>query len=162
VTLNQTLGGYGLYLATAESLTAGLIASELANNPGASKYLLGGIVCYQNEIKIKQLGVDPGLIDSRGPVDPAVALQMAYTVRSKFALDCDKPLEKVIGVSTTGVAGPDSLGDKPVGLVYLGISSSIGDRTVELRLNGSRSEVRLATVAKTMEEIADEIHRLIG
>jgi nicotinamide-nucleotide amidase len=162
VNLGKVFAENNLYLAVAESLTAGLVTADFTSTPGASNYLLGGIVCYQNSIKIHQLGVDAELIAGHGPVDPAVAVQLAQGVRSRFARDCAIPAEQVVGLSTTGVAGPDAVGDKPVGLVYLGISSARGDRAIELQLAGSRSEIRLATVASAKAAIADEIHLLLG
>jgi PncC family amidohydrolase len=162
VTPSQKLIENGLYLATAESLTAGLVSAELANTPGASMFLLGGTVCYQDEIKIHQLGVDPELISQHGPVDPNVAIQMATGARVNFARDCSKASNLVIGISTTGVAGPDPVGDKPVGLVFIGISSQLGERAIQLHLSGSRAEIRAATVSAALSTLEDEIQLLLG
>jgi nicotinamide-nucleotide amidase len=162
VTLAHKLTEHGFFVATAESLTAGLVSAELANTAGASKFLLGGIVSYQDAIKIQQLGVDATALSQRTAIDAEIAVQMAVGVRSKFASDCSKDLKKVIGISTTGVAGPDPVGNHPVGLVYLGIASAVSARSIALQLSGSRAEVRAATVAAALLAIEDEIHLLLG
>lgn len=162
MTLGQKLLDSGLFIATAESLTAGQISAELANTPGASKFLLGGVVSYQNEVKIQQLGVSSDQISMFGPVDQSIAKQMASGARARFASDCAKPIDLVIGLSSTGVAGPDPLGEKPVGLVYIGVSSSRGERAVELRFLGSRAEIRAATVTAALSALEDEIQALLG
>ena len=162
MTLNQKLSDHGLLLAVAESLTAGLVCAELASSPGASKFLLGGVVCYQDEVKIQQLGVSADLLAQRTTIDPEVAMQLAVGVRASFAADCSRDVNQVIGISTTGVAGPDSVGDKPVGSVYLGIASASGVRAVALNLSGSRSEIRAATVSSVLSTIEDEIQSLLG
>lgn len=162
MTFGNPLSEHGLFIATAESLTAGLLSAELASNPGASRFLLGGIVCYQDQIKIQQLGVDAQLVSLHSAVNPEVARQMAEGVRAKFAADCAVEPERVIGISTTGVAGPDRVGDQPVGRVYLGIASAISSRSVALNLSGSRAEIRSATVLAALSEIQDEIQLLLG
>ena len=162
MTLSQRLIQHGLFIATAESLTAGLLSSELATEPGASGFLLGGVICYQDEVKVNLLKVDPQLIATRTAVDPAVAIALATNVRAKFASDCSKGMERVIGVSTTGVAGPDPVGKNAAGTVFLGISSARGSRSVALKLQGNRSEIRAATAACALTEIEDEIQALFG
>jgi nicotinamide-nucleotide amidase len=162
VTLTKKLVDHGFFVATAESLTAGLLSAELANAAGASKFLLGGIVSYQDAIKIQQLGVDSTSLSQRTAIDPEIAVQMAVGVRARFASDCSKGLEMVIGVSTTGVAGPDPVGNHPVGLVYLGIASAVSSRSIALQLSGSRAEVRAATVTASLLAIEDEIDLLLG
>lgn len=162
MTLSQKLSDRGLSLAVAESLTAGLVCAELASTPGASKFLLGGVVCYQDDVKIQQLGVSADLLAKRTAIDSEVAMQLALGVRANFAADCSRGVNQVIGISTTGVAGPDPVGDKPVGLVYIGIASAFGVRAVALNLSGSRSEIRAATVSWALSAIEDEIQSLLG
>ena len=162
MTLGQRLIQHGLFIATAESLTAGLLSSELATEPGASGYLLGGVICYQDEIKVNLLGVDSSLIDTRTAIDPEVAISLARNVREKFARESSKDIESVIGVSTTGVAGPGPVGNHEAGTVFLGISSSRGSRVLGLNLQGTRSEVRSATVASALTAIEDEIQAIFG
>jgi nicotinamide-nucleotide amidase len=94
----------------AESCTAGLLAARLAEPPGASQYLLGGVVAYSNEAKIALLGVPAELIEAHGAVSPEVAEAMAAGALARFEAD--------IGVGITGIAGPDGgTEEKPVGYV---------------------------------------------
>ena len=162
MSLSQRVVQHGLFIATAESLTAGLLSSELATEPGASAFLLGGVICYQDEVKVNVLNLDSYLIETQSVVSSEVAISLAKNVRDKFALECSKGIESVIGVSTTGVAGPDPVGDHPAGTVYLGISSSRGSRSVGLELHGTRSEVRAATVVRALAELEDEIQAIFG
>ena len=162
MSLGQRLIQNGMFIASAESLTAGLLSSELATEPGASAFLLGGVICYQDEVKVNLLNVDPHLIETRSAVSSEVAISLATNVRDKFAIECTKRLESVIGVATTGVAGPDPVGNNPAGTVYLGIASAKGSRSVALELHGTRSEVRAATVTCALAAIEDEIQALFG
>lgn len=162
MTLSQRLIQRGIYIATAESLTAGLLSSELATEPGASAFLLGGVICYQDEVKVNTLNVDPHLIEAHSVVSSEVAIALARNVRDKFALECSKSVESVFGVSTTGVAGPDPFGNHAAGTVYIGICSARGSRSVALKLHGTRSEVRVATVASALAAIEDEIQAIFG
>ena len=99
------LGQAGLSLAVAESLTGGLLAATLVDVPGASAVFRGGVIAYATDVKATLLGVDPALLAERGPVDPQVAAQMATGVRVRLGAD--------VGVSTTGVAGPDPQDGQP-------------------------------------------------
>jgi PncC family amidohydrolase len=120
------------------------------------------VTCYQDEVKVNLLKVDPKLVATQSAIDPEVAISLAVNVREKFALDCSKEIGSVIGVSTTGVAGPELVGRNAVGTVFLGISSSRGSRSVPLKLRGTRSEIRAASVASALKEIEDEIQALFG
>jgi len=128
----------GESVATAESLTGGLLCGALVEIPGASKAIRGGIVAYAAEAKVSLLGVDGGLVAVRGTVDAEVARQMAVGAR--------RGLDATWGVSTTGVAGPDPVDGKPAGTVFVAISGPAGDRAEALHLVGGRSDVRQATV----------------
>lgn len=103
----------GLTLATAESLTAGLVAATVATVPGASAVLRGGLVVYATDLKHSLAGVDPEILAARGPVDPDVARELARGA----ALRCSADL----GIGVTGVAGPDSQDGHPVGEVWIGV-----------------------------------------
>ena len=162
MTLATKLIENGLAVATAESLTAGLLSAALTDRSGASAFFLGGITCYQDEVKIHELGVDAQLIEKHTAVDGEVAIQLAESVRAKFSKACSKNDEQVLGVSTTGIAGPDSVGGIPVGTVYLGISSVRGSRSIALKLVGNRSEIRAATVSAALAAIEDEIQAIFG
>jgi nicotinamide-nucleotide amidase len=145
----------GLTIAVAESLTGGLLVSELIRTPGASAVVVGGVVAYSTALKHSVLGVDAALLASNGAVDPEVARQMASGVRDVLAVD-GRPAD--IGVSTTGVAGPDPQDGKPVGTVFLGIAFGDEVRSVELGLLGSRDEVRAAVVVEALALI----HRTVA
>ncbi len=136
--LVATLRQRDLTVAVAESLTGGLLASAFVDVPGASEVFAGGIVAYQAIHKSRQLGVPEELIERHSVVDPRVAVYMAQGVREKFDAD--------IGLSTTGVAGPDAVGDHPVGTVFVGISAHDVTRALPLQLSGSRHDIRIETV----------------
>jgi nicotinamide-nucleotide amidase len=140
----------GLTVAVAESLTGGLLIAELIRTPGASAVVNGGVVAYNTAIKASVLGVDAALLASNGAVDPEVAQQMAAGVRSALAVD-GRPAD--IGISTTGVAGPEPQDGQPVGTVYLGFA--IGNRVtnVALRLSGTRDGIRKAVVSESLVQL---------
>ena len=118
-------------LATAESCTGGQIAERMTAIPGVSPYYLGGAVTYSNESKTSMLGVPAELIAAHGAVSPEVAAAMAEGVRTR--------LGATIGISTTGIAGPaGGTPDKPVGLVYLGLSTADGTQTRRLDMGAER------------------------
>ncbi len=152
-----TASAKGLMIATAESLTAGDLAARIADTPGASKVLAGGVVSYQDQIKSQLLGVSAQLIATSSAVDPEVAIQMAVGVREKFSTAMGIDSGKLIGISTTGVAGPDPVGSKPVGEVYIGLSGPGGDKVFVFQFTGSRSEIRTITVARALEILGEEI-----
>lgn len=148
-----------LFLATAESLTAGLICSALVETPGSSKVVLGGINCYQDQIKQQLLGVPSSLLQQQSAVDPEVAAHLASQVRSKFALAMQLPEDQVLGLSSTGVAGPDTVAGKAVGEVYLGLSSSLGTKVFAEQFEGSRAQIRLAARDRALEILREELAR---
>jgi competence/damage-inducible protein CinA-like protein len=133
----------GRRIATAESCTAGLLATRLTERPGSSAYVMGGVVAYSNEAKVELLGVDPALIERHGAVSEPVAEAMAEGALVRFDADT--------AVSITGIAGPDGgTEEKPVGTVCWSVRLSDGrgiTRTV--RLPGDRADIRerSATVA---------------
>jgi nicotinamide-nucleotide amidase len=128
-----------LTIAAAESLTGGLFQQELTSVPGVSSVLKGGVVCYTNEVKEKVLGVKKETIEKFGVVSHECAKELAENVAALVSAD--------IGISFTGVAGPDELEGKPVGTVYIGMSIR-GKQTVveKLELGGSREANRSRSV----------------
>ena len=132
-----------LTVATAESLTGGLVAAALTDVPGSSAVVRGGVVAYATDIKESVLGVSAELTGRRGAVDPDVALQMAEGVRRLLGSD--------IGVSCTGVAGPDAQDGHAPGLVYIAIARAGVPVVEELQLGGGRIEVREGTVRRALE-----------
>lgn len=146
------LADRGLTVAVAESLTGGLLVAELIRPSGASAVVVGGVVAYATKLKHAVLGVDQELLATHGPVDPEVARQMAAGVRTALAVDgriAD------IGLSTTGVAGPDPQGGKAPGTVFVGLSTTNGERAIELQLDGDRMTIRTQTVAMAIALLAD-------
>lgn len=148
-----------MHLAVAESLTGGAIAAKLVEVPGASDVLLGAIVAYQSEVKHAIVGVSRGLLQQQGAVDPEVAAQMAIGVRQKLASACNMNEDEVIGLATTGVAGPTEQDGKPVGLCYVAVSAPapMGDCVYEFQFSGSREDVRMAAVAAALDALGEQI-----
>ena len=146
----ELLAGRGLTIAVAESLTGGLLVAELIRTPGASAVVNGGVVAYNTAIKHSVLGVDAALLAEHGAVHPEVAEQMAAGVRSALAVD-GVPAD--IGISTTGVAGPEPQDGQPVGTVYLGFAIGTRVTNVALRLSGSRDGIRNAVVSESLVQL---------
>jgi nicotinamide-nucleotide amidase len=123
-------------IAVAESCTGGLLAARLTNPPGASEYVLGGIVAYSNDLKVAQAGVEREAIERHGAVSQEVAEQLAAGARTRLGAD--------IGVGITGIAGPGGGSEeKPVGLVWVSVAGPDGTSlTRSLRLPGGRADVR--------------------
>lgn len=153
----QILRERGFKLAVAESLTGGALTSAFVDVPGASDVLLGGIVAYSTSLKHELLGVSRSLLEQQGAVDPEVAAQMAGGVRSKLAAKAGVDEALVVGLSTTGVAGPDSQDGKPVGTVYIAISLSGSESVLAELFSGDRAEIRRATVISAIEGLHQQL-----
>ncbi len=138
----------GLTVGTAESLTGGLVCAALTTVPGSSQIVRGGVVAYATPLKAELLGVPAALLAERGAVDPEVALAMAAGARRLLGAD--------VGLSCTGVAGPDPADGNPVGTVFVAVSLEAVARVRPLSLFGSREEIRAATVAELLG-LAEEI-----
>ena len=137
--LVRTLTTLGLTIATAESCTGGLISKRITEVEGSSAVFGCGLCTYSNEMKIQLLEVNPETLMRFGAVSAETALEMAEGVRRLSGAD--------IGLSVTGIAGPGGgSAEKPVGLVYLGISHTGGTSAVEHRLGrnygGGREHIR--------------------
>jgi nicotinamide-nucleotide amidase len=137
-------------LAVAESLTGGLLAAELTSVPGASRTFRGSVTAYATDLKRDVLGVDGALLAERGAVDPEVARQMAAGARQVLGAGW--------GAATTGVAGPAPQDGQPVGTVYVAVvgPDSVG-KVAELRLNGSRADIRKESVRSVLALLLDEL-----
>ncbi|MFN8044828.1 MAG: CinA family protein [Dermatophilaceae bacterium] len=144
--LIASLRDRGLTIATAESLTGGLVCAALTDVPGASAVVRGGVVGYATDAKASVLGVDPDVLGRRGAVDPEVARQMAAGVCRVLASD--------VGVSTTGVAGPDAQDGQPVGTVHIAVSMAGSTRVSSLLLHGDRPAIRRATVVAALDLVS--------
>ncbi len=141
----QRLIDAGCTVATAESITGGRLAARLTDGAGASSAFLGAVVTYATEVKISVLGVPEALVDDHGVISAECARSMAEKVRTLMGT--------TYGVSTTGVAGPDTQEDQPVGTVFVGVAGP-GDTDVRrLALDGDRMEIQKQTVAEAMSAL---------
>ena len=139
-----------LTIAAAESLTAGLFQSELAEIAGVGQALIGGVVTYTEQTKIEQLGISKELLQEHSVVSSECAAEMARQVRKKFNTD--------IGIGLTGAAGPTSHGDQPDGTVWVGICiGQQSPKTYCLHLSGSRNTNRLRAVKFTFSYLMREL-----
>jgi PncC family amidohydrolase len=130
-TVGKLLASRGQTLVTAESCTGGLLAHRITNVPGSSTYFLGGFVAYAYEAKEALLGVQHETLVKYGAVSEETAREMAYGARQRLGAD--------IGVSITGIAGPTGgTPQKPVGLVYIALSTTDGDRCQHFIWQGNR------------------------
>jgi nicotinamide-nucleotide amidase len=145
VRLHQALLARGETVAAAESLTAGLFCATLAEVPGASATLRGGVVVYATELKAVLAGVPGDLLAAHGPVSPETARALAEGVRERCG--------STWGIGLTGVAGPDPVDGHGPGRVYLGISDGRRTDVVELDLPGDRAAVRAGAVSAAMEQL---------
>lgn len=143
------LASRGLTVAVAESLTGGLLCAELTEVPGASAVVRGGVVAYATDIKASALGVPEQLLSEVGAVDSNVAIAMAAGVAHKLGAD--------IGLSTTGVAGPDPQDGKPVGTVFIACVWGEKHTVQELSLAGTRNEIRALTVQSALSLLSSVI-----
>ncbi len=142
--LGDLLRQNGWTLSIAESCTGGLICDRLTDVSGSSDYFMGGMVNYSNESKERHLGVPRADIRRYGAVSPQVAKKMARGVRKAFGT--------TFGLSTTGIAGPTGgTREKPIGLVFIGLSG--GKKTMVMRLNlkGGRRRIKEKSTKKALE-----------
>ncbi|MGL5330374.1 MAG: CinA family protein [Peptostreptococcaceae bacterium] len=139
-----------LSISVAESCTGGLVSATLINYSGISSVFKEGIVSYSNESKINRLGVKKETLEKYGAVSKQTAREMAEGVASNFNTN--------IGLSTTGIAGPEGgTKDKPVGLVYIGIYINGLTTVKKFILDGDRKMIR----NKTVQNILNELNTMI-
>ncbi|MCP0887725.1 competence/damage-inducible protein A [Ligilactobacillus sp. WILCCON 0076] len=146
----EKLKEQNLTITGAESLTGGQFQAAITNIPGASKVFPGGFVTYANEAKVSLLDIPQTIIDTKGVVSEATAIWMAKQAKAKLKTD--------IGVSFTGVAGPESLEGQPAGTVWIGIAFK--DRPVvayEYRFSRSRKFVQERAVLTAFSIINNEL-----
>ena len=152
----------GITIAVAESLTGGLLAGALVDIPGASQVFVGGVVAYNTELKHTLLAVDAQLLEREGPVRAVVAEQMALGVRTACATHRKSDghlLHPDLGISATGVAGPDpdAQSGQPAGVVFIGVSSRLGERSERYEFAGDREHIRAQAVDAALEVLHDEL-----
>lgn len=149
----KLLLAYGLTVGCAESCTGGLLTARLTAVPGSSAYVLGSIVCYTNEVKVKQLGVSAETLKRVGAVSEETAREMAEGVRRAVASD--------IGIGITGIAGPDGATDtKPLGLVYISVAGAQGTVVIRNIFAGNRQEVRWKATEKALTMLIEYTQKL--
>ncbi len=142
----------GKTVASAESCTGGMVGAAFTDYAGISSVFLEGVITYANEAKIR-LGVKEETLQKHGAVSHETAGEMAEAVRKRAKTD--------FGVSTTGIAGPGGgTQKKPVGLVYIGISTEKGTKTYVLRLSGDREAVRRKTVKAVFHFLKKELEEM--
>ena len=133
----------GIQCAVAESCTGGLLSAHITALPGASRWFAGGLVAYDNRVKIQILGIDPELLHMYGAVSEPVALHMAQGV-------C-RLLDVHTAVSITGIAGPEGGSrEKPVGLTWVGCMLRGVAHARSFYFQGSREQVRQAACAEAI------------
>ena len=139
----------GETLATAESLTGGLLGDLITSVPGSSAFFVGGVIAYATSVKQSMLDVSDETVEKHGVVSGECAAEMAAGALARTGATW--------AVSTTGVAGPDSQEDKPVGLVYVGVD---GPRSAvrELRLEGDRAAIRRRACEEAMVALLETVN----
>lgn len=140
----------GQTVATAESLTAGLLAATIAGIPGASAVLRGGLIVYATDLKQTLADVSADTLTSDGPVAASTAEQLAVGARRRCGADW--------GIGLTGVAGPEPQDNKPVGTVFVGIAGPESTEVLRLNLSGDRWTIRVGAVRAAVTELA----RMVG
>jgi nicotinamide-nucleotide amidase len=139
-----------LTIAVAESCTGGLLGARLTAIAGSSDVMLGGVIAYHNDVKVRTLGVRPETLAEHGAVSEPVAAQMAAAARAVTASD--------IGVAITGIAGPEGgTPEKPVGLVWIAVQIGETTRTHGRVYVGDREEIRL----RASQAALDLIRRML-
>jgi len=146
----EALTARGWLLAIAESCTGGLIGHLLTEQPGSSAYFAGGVISYGNAVKQQALGVREETLRMYGAVSAECALEMARGVRAALGAH--------VGLSATGIAGPGGgTVSKPVGLVYIGLSSPLGEATAQHCWPHDRSGNKWATADAALRLLFDHL-----
>jgi nicotinamide-nucleotide amidase len=153
--LGEALRAAGWRISTAESSTGGLIGHSITMIPGSSDYYPGGVISYSNQAKQVELGVPDALMAEHGAVSAEVAAAMAEGVRQRFATE--------LGLSVTGVAGPDGGSEgKPVGTHWIGVALRGHPARIEHRLfphdrEGNKAAAALAALDLALAEVSAAI-----
>lgn len=144
--VGSALAVRGWMLATAESCTGGMVGERITAIPGSSAWYLGGVVSYANRVKIDLLGVDPGLIESRGAVSREVVEAMALGAMRALGAD--------VSLAVSGIAGPSGGTEvKPVGTVWFAWAGYSGVVSALRRFDGNRAMVREQAVSVALDGV---------
>jgi nicotinamide-nucleotide amidase len=144
-------------LAVAESCTGGMLGERITSAAGSSRYFLGGLVTYQNEMKVELLAVSPEILERFGPVSAESAAAMAVGAGRRTGA--------TYGLSITGVAGPDAVAAPdgqplPVGTVYVGIAGPEGVRTAHRQFPGDRKRIRVFSTQFALDLLRRQLAKL--
>ncbi len=146
--VGELLLQHGLWLATAESCTGGLISHLITNVAGSSTYYLGGVTAYSNEAKMRLLGVRQETLEQHGAVSEETVLEMARGIRKAMGAD--------IGISVSGIAGPaGGTPDKPLGTVWIGLSSPRDEYARHFLWSGDRLAVKEQSAQAAMKMVVE-------
>ena len=147
--INKLFRERGLTLGSVESFTGGMFAKEITAVSGASKFYKGGLVTYATEEKARLLGISKDDIEEYGVVSQQIAYQMAENGRDLLDVD--------VCVSFTGNAGPEAMEGKPVGEIYIGLSSKDGTFVFPYMLKGTRNSIQEEGVRNALEIIKEKV-----
>ena len=158
VQIGELLIQKGLKLILAESCTGGLISHRITNVAGSSEYFLGSLVSYSYETKEEWLGVRHSTISIYGAVSRETVLEMARGARN--SLKKHFPIEGVIGLSVSGIAGPGGgTPDKPVGMVWIGLSAEGSEDAWQFLWKGTREENKAQSAQKALEILGEYLRK---
>lgn len=152
IELHKLLIGKGVFISTAESCTGGNIAHEITRQGGSSEYYIGSVVSYSNQVKEDVLGVSKDALKEFGAVSEIVAKEMADGVR--------RVMQTNYAVSTTGIAGPSGGSkEKPIGTVWVGISSESMVYASKYQFSGDRNAIINQATQKALELLLKELKK---
>jgi len=154
--LASQLRANNLFLTTAESCTGGLLGHLITNLPGSSDYYLGGQIAYSYQAKRLWLNVPAEVLETYGAVSKETVLAMAYGIRKAFAGEVD--FKKIVGFSISGIAGPGGgTPAKPVGTVWMAISTHIRDRVYHFQFEDSRDAIKYQSALQALNILSVDI-----
>ncbi len=157
VQIGKLLIKKGLKLAAAESCTGGLIGHRITNIPGSSDYYLGSVTAYAYEVKQRLLGVKQETLTEHGAVSRETVIEMARGIRA--CMNADFPMENTVGISVSGIAGPGgSTPGKPVGLVWIGLSSKEGNHAWQFFWKGTRMQNKESSAQAALQLLMDYLN----
>ena len=158
-TIASQLKEKNLFLATAESCTGGLLGHLITNTPGSSDYYLGGQITYSNYAKHIWLDVPLKILETYGAVSRETVLAMANGIRKAFSGKVE--INKIVGVSISGIAGPvGGTPTKPVGTVWIAVSTKNRENASHHQFDGSRNTIKYKSSLQALDILSSEIINL--